>query len=128
MPDADLVRRPSPTSNQKAEGDDTSAALPLEPTSSGRAGESSSSKPAGHYAGSVASAEISAMSSMRVNWQLKTIWPVAVVLLVGMLLFLLSTLSLKGTERHRVLVIAGAGRSRSAAYSLWPWHPQFSGP
>ena len=49
------------------------------------------------------------MSSMRVNWQLKTIWPVAVVLLVGMLLFLLSTLSLKGTERHRVLVIAGAG-------------------
>jgi len=47
--------------------------------------------------------------SMRVNWQLKTIWPVAVVLLAGMLLFLLSTLSLKDTERHRVLVIAGAG-------------------
>ena len=36
-------------------------------------------------------------------------WPVAVVLLAGMLLFLLSTLSLRGTERHRVLVIAGAG-------------------
>src|SRR6516162_2218667 len=33
------------------------------------------------------------MPSLRVNWQLKTIWPVAVVLLVGMLLFLLSTLS-----------------------------------
>ena len=49
------------------------------------------------------------MSSLRVNWQLKTIWPVAVVLLAGMLLFLLSTLSLRGTERHRVLVIAGAG-------------------
>ncbi len=47
--------------------------------------------------------------SLRVNWQLKTMWPVAVVLLVGMLLFLLSTLSLRGTERHRVLVIAGAG-------------------
>jgi len=46
---------------------------------------------------------------MRVNWQLKTIWPVAVVLLAGMLLFLLSTLSLRDTERHRVLVIAGAG-------------------
>lgn len=49
------------------------------------------------------------VSSMRVNWQLKTIWPVAVVLLAGMLLFLLSTVSLKDTERHRVLVIAGAG-------------------
>jgi len=47
--------------------------------------------------------------AMRVNWQLKTIWPVAVVLLAGMLLFLLSTLSLRDTERHRVLVIAGAG-------------------
>lgn len=47
--------------------------------------------------------------SLRVNWQLKTMWPVAVVLLIGMLLFLLSTLSLRGTERHRVLVIAGAG-------------------
>ena len=46
---------------------------------------------------------------MRVNWQLKTIWPVAIVLLAGMLLFLLSTVSLQDTERHRVLVIAGAG-------------------
>jgi signal transduction histidine kinase len=51
----------------------------------------------------------SPVSSLRVNWQLKTMWPVAVVLLAGMLLFLLSTLSLRGTERHRVLVIAGAG-------------------
>jgi len=49
------------------------------------------------------------VSSMRVNWQLRTLWPVAVVLLAGMLLFLLSTVSLRGTERHRVLVIAGAG-------------------
>ena len=47
--------------------------------------------------------------ALRVNWQLKTLWPVAVVLLAGMLLFLLSTLSLRGTERHRVLVVAGAG-------------------
>ena len=49
------------------------------------------------------------MSSMRVNWQLKTIWPVAVVLLAGMLLFLLSTLSFRDPDRHRVLAIAGAG-------------------
>jgi len=46
---------------------------------------------------------------MRVNWQLKAIWPVAVVLLNGMFLFLLATLSLQDTERHRVLLIAGAG-------------------
>ena len=49
------------------------------------------------------------MSSMRVNWQLKAIWPVAVVLLNGMLLFLLATISLQDTERHRLLLIAGAG-------------------
>ncbi len=53
--------------------------------------------------------EKTGVPSMRVNWQLKTIWPVAIVLLAGMLLFLLSTVSLKDTERHRVLVIAGAG-------------------
>jgi signal transduction histidine kinase len=49
------------------------------------------------------------MPTMRVNWQLKAIWPVAVVLLNGMLLFLLATLSLQDTERHRLLVIAGSG-------------------
>jgi len=49
------------------------------------------------------------MSSMRVNWQLKALWPVAVVLLNGMLLFLLATLSLQDTERHRLLMIAGSG-------------------
>lgn len=49
------------------------------------------------------------MPSMRVNWQLKAIWPVAVVLLNGMLLFLLATLSLQDTERHRLLLIAGSG-------------------
>ena len=49
------------------------------------------------------------VSSMRVNWQLKTIWPVAVVLLAGMLLFLVSTLSFRDPDRHRVLAIAGAG-------------------
>ena len=49
------------------------------------------------------------MASMRVNWQLKAIWPVAVVLLNGMLLFLLATVSLTDTERHKLLLIAGAG-------------------
>jgi len=49
------------------------------------------------------------VTSMRVNWQLKAIWPVAVVLLSGMLLFLLATVSLEDTERHRLLLIAGSG-------------------
>lgn len=54
-------------------------------------------------------AEQNGVRSMRVNWQLKAIWPVAVVLLNGMFLFLLATLSLQDTERHRLLLIAGAG-------------------
>jgi len=49
------------------------------------------------------------VASIRVNWQLKAIWPVAVVLLNGMLLFLLATVSLEDTERHKLLLIAGAG-------------------
>ena len=55
------------------------------------------------------SEEIVTPHHMRVNWQLKAIWPVAVVLLVGMFLFLLATLSLRDTERHRLLLIAGSG-------------------
>jgi signal transduction histidine kinase len=55
------------------------------------------------------SEEKTTVSSLRVNWQLKTIGPVAVVLLAGMLLFLLSTLSLRDPDRHRVLFIAAAG-------------------
>jgi hypothetical protein len=53
--------------------------------------------------------EGNSVRSVRVNWQLKAIWPVAVVLLNGMFLFLLATLSLQDTERHRLLLIAGAG-------------------
>jgi hypothetical protein len=68
-----------------------------------------SSKPSNDNAENTAPEENIAVSSMRVNWQLKTIWPVATVLLVGLLLFLLSTVSLRDPERHRVLVIAGAG-------------------
>ena len=60
-----------------------------------------------HAGGSLA--EKKPARSMRVNWQLKAIWPVAVVLLNGMFLFLLATLSLQDTERHRLLLIAGSG-------------------
>jgi signal transduction histidine kinase len=47
--------------------------------------------------------------SIRLAWQVKTILPVAFVLLNGLLLFLLLTVSLRDPERHAVLVVAGAG-------------------
>lgn len=51
----------------------------------------------------------SALPLVRVNWQLKTLMPVVFVLLNGLLIFLLATVSLQDPERHRVLVVAGAG-------------------
>src|ERR1700674_1967738 len=49
------------------------------------------------------------LGSVRVNWQLKAILPVGVVLLAGLLLFILATVSLRDPERHAVLIVAGAG-------------------
>jgi len=49
------------------------------------------------------------LSSVRVNWQLKAILPVGLVLLAGLLLFILATVSLRDPERHAVLIVAGAG-------------------
>lgn len=45
----------------------------------------------------------------RINWELKALVPIACVLLGGMLLFLLATLSWRDPERHIVLLVAGAG-------------------
>jgi signal transduction histidine kinase len=49
------------------------------------------------------------LGSVRVNWQLKAILPVGLVLLAGLLLFILATVSLRDPERHAVLIVAGAG-------------------
>jgi signal transduction histidine kinase len=49
------------------------------------------------------------LSRVRVNWQIKAVLPVAVVLLIGLFLFLLATVSLRDPERHAVLMVAGAG-------------------
>ena len=49
------------------------------------------------------------LSSVRMNWQLKAILPVGFVLLAGLLLFILATVSLRDPERHAVLIVAGAG-------------------
>jgi signal transduction histidine kinase len=49
------------------------------------------------------------LTSVRMNWQLKAILPVGFVLLAGLLLFILATVSLRDPERHAVLIVAGAG-------------------
>jgi signal transduction histidine kinase len=53
--------------------------------------------------------EDAGLSSVRVNWQLKAILPVGFVLLAGLMLFILATVSLRDPERHAVLIVAGAG-------------------
>ena len=49
------------------------------------------------------------LATVRVNWQVKTVLPVAFVLLTGLLLFLMATVSLRDPERHQVLIVAGTG-------------------
>jgi signal transduction histidine kinase len=46
---------------------------------------------------------------LRINWEIKALVPIACVLLGGMLLFLLATISWRDPERHLVLLVAGAG-------------------
>jgi len=49
------------------------------------------------------------LSSVRFNWQLKALLPVVFVLLAGLLLFLVATVSLRDPQRHAVLLVAGTG-------------------
>lgn len=49
------------------------------------------------------------MSQVRLNWQIKTLLPVALVLLNGLLLFVLVTLTLQDPLRNRVMAVAVAG-------------------
>lgn len=48
-------------------------------------------------------------TSIRVNWRLKAVLPVAVVLLAGLLLFVAVTLSYDPGERSAVMVVAAGG-------------------
>jgi len=52
---------------------------------------------------------VAKLSAAGFNWQLKAVLPVAVVLLIGLFLFLLATMSLRDPERHAVLMVAGGG-------------------
>jgi signal transduction histidine kinase len=47
--------------------------------------------------------------SVRISWEIKAVLPVAVVLLNGLILFVLATVSLQQTERHAVLLVASSG-------------------
>ena len=49
------------------------------------------------------------MSRVRLNWQIKTLLPVAVVLVNGLLLFALVTLTLADPARNQVLAVGVAG-------------------
>jgi hypothetical protein len=51
----------------------------------------------------------SANGSVRLNWQIKALLPIAFVLLNGLLLFMLASLSWRDPERHTVMVVAGMG-------------------
>jgi signal transduction histidine kinase len=53
--------------------------------------------------------EYAGVRPVRINWQLKAVLPIAFVLLNGLFLFILSTVSLRDPERHTVLALAGAG-------------------
>jgi len=56
-----------------------------------------------------AQAEDLRMGSVGVNWQLKAVLPVVSVLMVGLFLFILATVSLRDPQRHAVLLVAGLG-------------------
>jgi signal transduction histidine kinase len=49
------------------------------------------------------------VSQVRINWQIKAVLPIVFVLINGMLLFTLATVSWQNPQRHIVLVVAGAG-------------------
>jgi len=48
-------------------------------------------------------------SSVGLNWQIKAVLPIVFVLVNGLLLFTLATVSWQDPQRHIVLVVAGAG-------------------
>jgi signal transduction histidine kinase len=51
----------------------------------------------------------STVHNVRVNWQIKAILPVVFVLLAGLILFTIATLTLRDPDRDALLLLAGAG-------------------
>ena len=58
------------------------------------------------------------LSSVRVNWQLKAVLPVVLVLMAGLFLFIVATVSLRDPQRHAVLLVAGLGALAICAVSI----------
>jgi hypothetical protein len=77
----------------------SSAAAPADPISTG----------ADDPAKAAAAPEDLESPWLNITWEIKALVPIACVLLGGMLLFLLATLSWRDPERHLVLLVAGAG-------------------
>jgi hypothetical protein len=59
--------------------------------------------------GTTSSLEASGISPVRINWQIKAVLPIVFVLMNGLLLFTLATVSWQNPERHMILVVAGVG-------------------
>jgi signal transduction histidine kinase len=55
---------------------------------------------------------------VRVNWQIKAILPVVCVLLAGLILFTIATVTLRDTDRDALLLLAGAGSAIVCGVSL----------
>jgi signal transduction histidine kinase len=53
--------------------------------------------------------DVKQASGLGLNWQIKAVLPIVFVLINGMLLFTLATVSWQNPQRHIVLVVAGAG-------------------
>jgi len=58
---------------------------------------------------SAVSKDSSGEHSVRLNWQIKAVLPIVFVLVNGLLLFTLATVSWQDPQRHMVLFVAGAG-------------------
>ncbi|HSB74138.1 MAG TPA: HAMP domain-containing protein, partial [Terriglobales bacterium] len=69
--------------------------------------EDAASQTAGHAV--PAAEKVAPRHAVRISWELKAVLPVAFVLLNGLVLFLLTTVSLEKTERHAVLLVASSG-------------------
>jgi len=66
--------------------------------------------PSGNNSSQIASEAVAEQASMfGLNWQIKAVLPIVFVLINGMLLFTLATVSWQNPQRHMVLVVAGAG-------------------
>jgi signal transduction histidine kinase len=105
------VLEPMTSPGPRPESDESAASVPSRTTvfSTGygqRADEPNSDAAAHNGASRVSDPEL---PWFRINWEIKALVPIACVLLGGMLLFLLATLSWRDPERHIVLLVAGAG-------------------